>query len=262
MTRPRLALARIAVVAALAAAAPSARSQGFAPGEETVFSVSYLNVPTGEGRILVGNPEGSIWPVILQARTSGAASLLDIREHLVSYWDAPRRLSRGSDLQAYEVGDFHKDSARFDATGRQVTVVEQRRGRAAKQKILAVPEGALDLSGAFVWLRLQQLEVGRQYQVPIVSGTSQFTMVADVMAREVVRTPAGEFPSLKIRVRTGFDGKFSTRRDTFLWLSESSGHHLVRAAAEFAVGSIVAELKSYHPGGQVAGAEAPVPAIP
>ncbi len=252
MTRTLLTLTRIAVAAALIAAAAEACAQGFAPGEETVFSVSYLNIPTGEARLRVGNPEGDIWPVILQARTSGAASLLDIREHLVSYWDAPRRLSRGSDLQAYEVGDIHRDSARFDASGRQVTVVEQRRGRAANRTVLDVPEGALDLTGAFMWLRLQQLEVGRQYQLPVVTGTSQFTLVADVLAREPVRTPAGEFQSFKIRVRTGFDGKFSTKRDTFLWLSEAEGHHLVRASAEFAVGSVVAELKSYHPGGQVA----------
>jgi len=255
MNRPRLALARFTVAAWLACAALVARAQGFGPGEETVFSVRYLSVPTGEGRIRVGNPEGDIWPVILQARTGGAASLLDIREHLVSYWDAPRRLSRGSDLQAYEVGDFHKDSARFDASGRQVTVIEQRRGRVAKQMVLAVPDGALDLTGAFVWLRLQELEVGRQYRLPIVSGTSQFTLLADVLSREVVRTPAGEFESFKIRVRTGFDGKFSTKRDTFLWLAAAEGHHLVRASAEFAVGSVVAELKSYHPGGQIAAAE-------
>src|SRR5512142_2101621 len=105
MNRPLVAVARLTAIAWLACAAVAARAQGFAPGEETVLSVRYLNVPTGEGRIRVGNPEGDIWPVILQARTSGAASLLDIREHLVSYWDAPRRLSRGSDLQAYEVGD-------------------------------------------------------------------------------------------------------------------------------------------------------------
>ncbi len=252
--RPRT-LARLAAATVVLAAAGAARGQGFAPGEETVFSVSYLSIPTGEGRIRVGNPEGDIWPVILQARTGGAASLIDIREHLVSYWDAPRRLSRGSDLQAYEVGDFHKDSARFDSAGRQVTVVEQRRGRAAKRKVLDVPEGALDLTGAFMWLRLQELEVGRQYQLPIVSGTSQFVLVADVLSREAVRTPAGEFPSFKIRVRTGFDGKFSTKRDTFLWLAEAGVHHLVRASAEFAVGSVVAELKSYHPGGEVAAAE-------
>jgi hypothetical protein len=247
----RAALLHVPAVAALVALAPAALAQGFTPGEETVFTVSYLSVPTGEGRIRVGNPEGDIWPVILQARTSGAASLLDIREHLVSYWDAPRRLSRGSDLQAYEVGDFHKDSARFDGAGRRVTVVEERRAR-ARRKVLDVPEGALDLSGAFMWLRLQELEVGREYRVPVVSGTSQFTLQASVLAQEPIRTHAGEFPSFKIRVRTAFDGKFSTKRDTFLWLSEATEHHLVRASAEFAVGSVVVELKSYHRGGQLA----------
>ncbi len=255
MVRTALALARASLVASAVIAAAPAHGQGFAPGEETVFSVSYLNVPAGEGRIRVGRPEGDIWPVILQARTSGAASLLDIREHLVSYWDAQRRLSRGSDLQAYEVGDRHSDRARFDRESRRVTVVEQRQGREPKEKVLEVPEGALDLTGAFMWLRLQELDVDRRWEVPIVSGTSQFVLLAEVVARETVRTPAGEYPCFKIRIRTGFDGKFSTKRDSFMWLAEAEGHHLVRASAEFAVGSVVAELKSYHPGGEVAAAE-------
>ncbi|HET6412452.1 MAG TPA: DUF3108 domain-containing protein [Anaeromyxobacter sp.] len=240
----------LALVGPSAAAAPVARAQDFSPGEETVFTVSYLSVPTGEGRIRVGNAEGDIWPVILQARTSGAASLLDIREHLVSYWDVGRRLSRGSDLQAFEVGDFHTDSARFDRGASQVTVVEQRRGREKKLTVLAVPEGTLDLAGAFLWLRVQDLALGRQYEIPVVSGTSPFTLLAEVKSREVVKTPAGDFPSFKITVHSAFPGKFSTRRDSTLWLSESAGHHLVRASAEFAVGSVVAELKSYRPGGQ------------
>lgn len=250
----KLSLALTPLLAALANAGAPAHAQGFAPGEETVFAVTYLNVPTAEGRIRVGNAEGDVWPVILQARTSGLASMLDIREHMVSYWDAPRRLSRGSDLRAYEVGDFHVDTARFDDAGRKVTVVEQRRNRARKQTVLEVPAGALDLTGAFFWLRLQDLEVGRRFDLPVVSGTSQFTLQAEVTGREAVRTPAGEFPSLRIRVRTAFPGKFSTKRDMTLWLSDSPQHHLVRASADFAVGSVVAELKSYHPGGQVAAA--------
>ncbi len=255
LTTPQLILAHASFLVALAMAASPARAQGFSPGEETVFTVSYLNVPTGEGRIRVGNPEGDIWPVILQARTSGAASLLDVREHLVSFWDARRRLSRGSDLQAFEVGDYHIDSARFDASGRKVTVVEQRRGKSRKETVLEVPEGALDLTGAFVWLRLQELEVGRKFEIPVVSGRKQFNLIADIDAREKVRTPAGEFPTFRIRIRTAFDGKFSTRRDTVLWLADAHSHHLVKASAEFAVGSIVAELKSYRPGGQVVAAE-------
>lgn len=84
-------------LAALLAAVPASRADAFAPGEETVFSVRYLNLPTGEGRIVVGQPEGDVWPVIFQAKTEGVAGFIDIREHLVSYWDstAPETRNRG-----------------------------------------------------------------------------------------------------------------------------------------------------------------------
>jgi uncharacterized protein DUF3108 len=36
-----------------------------------------------------------------------------------------------------------------------------------------------------------------------------------------------------------------------MWLSDDSRHVLVRASADFAVGSIVATLKSYRPGAQL-----------
>ena len=55
-----------------------------------------------------------------------------------------------------------------------------------------------------------------------------------------------------MQVRTQLEGKFSTKRDSFMWVSDDPRHVLVRAPADFAVGSIVATLKSYRPGGQVA----------
>lgn len=238
-------------IAALLATAASTRADGFAPGEETVFSVHYLSLPTGEGRIVVGKPEGDVWPVIFQARTDGVAGFIDIREHLVSYWDAVTRLSRGSDLRAYEVGDYHVDTARFDRVNGQATVVVSRKDKRT-EKTFAIPADALDLTGAFMWLRLQPLVVGHRYELPVVSGSKQFTLVAEVLGREKVDTPLGAFQTLKVKVRTALEGKFSTQRDSFMWLSDDPRHILVRASADFAVGSIVATLKSYKAGGEVA----------
>ena len=238
-------------LAALVALAPASRADAFTPGEETVLSVRFLNIPTGEGRIVVGQPEGEVWPVIFQARTEGIAGLIDIREHLVSYWDSLARTSRGSDLKAFEVGDYHVDSARFDRQNRQATVVVQRKGKRS-EKTFAIPPDAHDLTSAFMWLRLQPLEVGHRYELPVVSGSKQFTLVAEVAGKEKVETPVGAFDAFKVRVRTALEGKFSTRRDSWMWLSDDPRHILVRVSADFAVGSIVATLKSYRPGGEVA----------
>lgn len=247
MRRP-LALALAA--AAGVVAAPEARAGAFAPGEEIVFSVSYLSLPAGEGRIQVGDPEGAVWPVIFQARTTGVAGFIDVREHLVSYWDHEERLPRGSDLRAYEMGDYHQDSSRFDREGGEATVTVLRKGK-KRVKTIPVPADVHDLTSAFMWLRLQRLQVGDRHEVPVLTSSKQWTLVAEVVGRENVKTPAGTFPTVKVRIRTALEGKFSTDRDSWMWLSDDARHLLVRASADFAVGSIVATLKSYRPGQQL-----------
>jgi hypothetical protein len=238
---------RPVLIAAALAAAPAARADAFAPGEETVLEVTYLGLPTGEGRILVGDPAGEVWPVIFQAKTQGIAGFIDVREHFVTYWDAAARLTRGSDLRAFEVGDYHQDSARFDRDSGEATVTVVRNGK-KKVKTLSVPERVHDLTSAFMWLRLQPLELGEKHELPVLTSSKQWTLVAEVVGRETVKTPAGTFQTVKVRVRTALEGKFSTARDSWLWLSDDPRHVLVRATADFSIGSIVATLRSYRPG--------------
>jgi hypothetical protein len=244
-------LLRTVAAAAFVVAARTASAAPFAPGEETVMQFRYLNVPSGEGRITVGQPAGPVWPVIFQARTDGVAGFIDIREHLVSYWDTDARLPRGFDLRAYEIGDFHTETTRFDRVNGKATHERNRKGNRSV-KTFDVPADVHDLTSAFMWLRHQPLRPGERHDVPVCSGSRQFTLVAEVLDRETVETPAGTFRCVKVRIRTAFEGKFSTKRDTFLWLSDDPRHVLVRMSADFAVGSVVATLKSYRAGGQVA----------
>jgi hypothetical protein len=244
-------LLRTTSAAALLALATAANAGAFSPGEETVFQVRYLNLPTGEGRIVVGQPQGEVWPVVFQAKTEGVAGFIDIREHLVSYWDASARLPRGSDLRAYEVGDYHVDSARFDRLNQQATISSTFNGK-RKEKTFSVPADVHDLTSAFMWLRLQPLAPGQRYDIPVVASSKQFTVVAEVLGREPVETPVGTFATVKVKVRTALEGKFSTKRDSFMWLSDDDRHLLVRASADFVIGSVVATLKSYRPGSGLA----------
>ncbi len=248
----RLATRLALLTLTLLAGSPAAGAEPpFAPGEETVLHVKFLGIPTGEGRIVVGQPSGEVLPVIFQAKTDGVAGFIDIREHLVSYWDQETGLTRGSDLRAYEVGDYHEDGARFDREASQATLTRLRKGNRTT-KVVDVPAGTQDLTSALLWLRMQPLENGARIELPVLASSRQFTLVAEVLGREVVETPAGVFPAVKMRVRTALEGNFSTKRDSHLWLSDDSRRIVVRAAADFAVGSIVATLKAYRPGVQVA----------
>lgn len=247
-TSMRERLRRIAVALALAALPPAAGAGGlpFLPGEQMDLAIDWLRIPTGRARISVGKAEGAIWPVILQARTEGVASLADVRQHLVAYWDSETRLSRGLDLSAVELGYRHTDRARFDRENGKATVTVQ--GKGLTQKTLDIPRDAQDFLSAFMWLRLQPLRPGDRYQIPIVASEKNLGLAAEVVGREQVDAPAGRFDTVKVLVRTAFEGKFQTRRDSALWFSDDGRHVLVQADADFVIGSLVARLDAYRPG--------------
>ncbi len=236
-----------ALVALLVATAARADTLPFQPGEQMDFAVSWLHIPTGRARLSLGRAEGSVWPMTLLARTDGVASLVDVRQHLVSYWDSRTRLPLGSDLQAVELGYRHVDRSRFDRVRGKVSVTVQ--GRSRSDELLDVPPDVQDFMSAFLWLRLQRLEPGTRYQIPVFAGHKTFTLVAEVRGREELEVPAGRFATVEVGIRTAFEGKFRTNRDSVLWLSDDPRHVLVQASADFAVGSLVARLAAYAPGG-------------
>lgn len=243
---------RTLALALLALAVPATTpALGFAPGEETTLSVKYLGLPTGEGKITVGQPAGDVWPIVFQAQTRGLVGFLDVREHLTCLWDAPTGLPRGSDLRAAELGDLHADSLRFDRASGTATVTVQRRTRRS-EKTVAVPPAAQDLTSAFMWLRLQPLQPGERHEVPVLTGSKLFTLTAQVAGAEKVETPAGAFDAVKVLARVELSGQFTTRRDVQLWFSDDPRHVLVRVEADLALGSIRADLVRYVPGTAVA----------
>jgi Protein of unknown function (DUF3108) len=254
LARPALAVALALAVAGPGSAAgdgPAASAPPFGPGEQIDLSIEYLHVHSGQARIIVGRAEGAIWPVICQAKTDGVATLLDIREHYVSYWDADARNSRGSDLNAIEVGDRHTDRSRFDRENGKATVEVVRNGR-ARETTRDVPRDVRDLASALLELRMRPLAPGSVHEFPVFSGNHTFLLHAEVEGDESLSTPAGRFQTVHVRVRLGFKDKFRTKRDAHLWISKDERRIPVRMSADFAVGTVTATLSGYRPGAQVA----------
>ena len=157
------------------------------------------------------------------------------------------RLPLGSELRAFESGELHVDRSRFDRLRGRATLVRERKGRRS-ERTFPVPEGAHDLTSAFLWLRLQELAPGDRHELPIVSGNRQFTLRAEVRGHEDVETPAGTFRCVRVDVHMPVGGAMSTRGDVALWLTNDPAHVLIRVSAPFVVGRIVAELTRYSPG--------------
>lgn len=218
----------------------------FAPGESTELSVDYLGIKVGLARITVGTPAGDLLPVLLQAKTGGLVGFLDVREQLTSNLERRSLLPRTSSLDAVELGYRHSDHTRFDREAGTATVVS--RGKSTTTETVEVPEGTLDFVAMLFRLRTLPLSLGTKHAFTVLAGSKVHEVVAEVVAREEVKTRAGTFAAWKVRVPTGFGGKFSEKEPTYAWFSDDSRRILVRLSTDFAIGRAVATLATYRPG--------------
>jgi hypothetical protein len=224
----------------------------FGPGEQATYRVAYLGVTAGTARITVGGEMKQwgqeVWPIVAMAQTESLFALFPVKDKFISYWDAQRRRTIGSDLFADENRKRRKQRIELQHEQGRAVVHRQKEGEAPVIETQDVPAGAFDIAAAAYSIRNHSLEVGKTYELPIFTGKKSFALRATVEGKQNVQTAMGAKDCFKVRVQTDFSGKFQAKRDTVLYISAEEGHVVVRLEAEFVLGTLVAELTDYKQG--------------
>lgn len=228
----------------------------FGPGEQSTYTVEYLGVTAGSAQITVG-AETTQWgkkvlPIVALARSEGMVDYYPIRDKFVTYWDHKAEQCVGSDLFADENRQKRRQRIRFDHQSAQATIVKQKDGGDEQTSTVEVESGAVDIAAAAFALRNKDLAVGRSYELPVFTGRKQFMLKATVESTERISTALGPREVFKIRVQTGFSGKLESKRDLFAYMTADDQKIPIRIEAEFALGTIKAELSDYKSGGRYA----------
>lgn len=231
----------------LAAAVVAPFAAPYSPGERTSYSINYLGMRMGTASITVGEREGSLVPVALEAHTTGFASAVyDFREKLISQIDPESGLPAHFILDTNERGRRHYDTTDYDRAAAKAIVIQ--RGKTTSRDEVAIPPRTVDFVALVFQLRSLPLEPGDRRTFSVLSGDQVREVVTEVMDRETVKTRAGTFAALRIRVPTNFSGTFSERHPTYLWLSDDAARIVLRITTDFSFGGATAELASYTPG--------------
>lgn len=219
----------------------------FAPEERMEYSVHYLGVRVGKARISVGRPEGDILPVFLETGTAGIVRIVNVRQQLATYLDVETGLPRSASLDAHESGYHHTDTAVFDRAAGKATVRQQ--GKFDNTYVIDVPADTVDFVALVFRLRALPLEAGGRHDFNVLAGRKVNQITAEVVARERVDMGSGgRFETVKVRVPTGFTGKFSEKNPTYVWFSDDPRHLVVQIQTEFSIGRATARLTEYEPG--------------
>jgi len=242
------------------ALAPAFAAVPWHPEERMDFEVHYLGFTIGRSRLSVGRVEDGAVQVQLSSGPAGMTSALNFHQTLQSTLDLATLLPRASLHDASEPGGYkHTDTTRYDRPAGKATVREK--GRFDNTYEIEVPPDALDFVTMVCRLRTLPLPDGATHTFKVLAGRKINVVVASVVKRERVKTDAGKFMTVKVRIPTRFDGKFSEKSPTHVWFSDDERRVVVKINVDFAVGSGEAELVAYQ-SGQAPAAPSPAPAAP
>ncbi len=237
-----------AVTEAVAAEVASLRPPPFSPGEELVYQISALGMTAGKARISVGagtERDGvKAWPVVVQARTDALFdSVYTVRDKFVTWWEPGSGRVIGADFYADEGGKRHRSMSRIDHANGKAEVLRIREWNGKRSRnTYDVPPGSFDIAGAIFELRRRPLLPGTVEEVDVFTGKKVFKLRCTVERAEKLKTRAGTFEAVAVKIELGFDGQFASKRDVRAWFSSDERRLPLQFEAEFALGSIVAEL--------------------
>ncbi len=226
------------------------RRSAFGPGEQSVFEVSYLGVPTGTVVVTVGLPMEQfgqpIWPIVCTAQTD--LSIYPVRDRYISYWDWNQNRNIGSEFTRDENKKKDRERMRYDFPNKRIFAVKQQESHKPVDSNYEALDGVVDLAGATFSLRNAALNLGDEHKLPIFTGLVTYQMVAKVEGKQKLSTRQGEKDCLKVSFTAEWTGGLAPKHALTLWVLDDATHLPVRFEAELMIGSVVAELSTFYPG--------------
>jgi hypothetical protein len=111
------------------------------------------------------------------------------------------------------------------------------------------------MASASFKLRDLPLAVGTKVELPVFTGTTEFTFNANISGKEKIDTALGEKTALKMNVVVEFNGGLKTKRALVVWVADDPSHLPLRVDAEFLIGTMRAEVVKYASGMDYGGAD-------
>jgi hypothetical protein len=235
----------LAAAAVMVAGAADAQRLPFAPGEHAVYQVRLGPLPVGTGTLSVTGVERVHGEQTFHAvmTLEGGTPFYHVNDRYETWIDTDGLFSRRFHQNLRE-GSYRRNRT-YDFNPAQRTF----RRENGETGTLASAEPLDDLSFLYV-ARTLPLEVGATYTLPRYFKADGNPVVLQVLRRETVRVPAGQFRAIVVRPVIQTDGMFSKggRAEVYFSDDEHRIPVLIRTAGIPLGGDLIMRLRSFRPG--------------
>ena len=237
------------------------RNDAFGLGEKLVFSVEFLGIGAGSATLeipeILDLGQAKVYRLVSDSRTNSFFdNIYSVRNHYESFIDVERICSWKYIERQQERGRLRDRTSDYDPVGHIATVTRfplQRIGQRKntdppKVETAPVPPFVQDVLSALYYLRTQDLQVGREYRVPAVSGVKTYELVVQIPRRKKIQTPAGTFDTLELIPELKYEGLFINKGKSYVYVTDDARKMPVLLKSKVAIGSFKAVLREKHLG--------------
>jgi hypothetical protein len=226
------------------AVSPEKLHRPFNPGEKLTYTISWSKIISAGTAVMEVKKEKTedgreVFRLISTARTSGMVdSVYPVRDVVQSQFD-PRTMESLS----YSLNQSHGKRKKqremvFDHEAGTVAFTEN-----GTKEIIAITRHTLDALSSLYFLRTKRdLIVGTPIIFDIHDSGKNWSVEVHVLGRERLKTPVGEFDTIKVKTYPKYEGVFMNKGEIFIWLTDDSRKVPVLMKSTITIGSIVSTL--------------------
>ncbi len=226
-------------------------SQALLPGEMLAYDVSWSNMLRAGTAVMEVRqetlPKGKqVLAFILTGRSRGLLNkVFPVNDTVRSIFDPEIMQSLSFDIAESFGKKKRYRSAVFDRS--QNTVV-CRLGQGTPET-WSVPARVQDGLASLYYLRTKtDFTIGKVFAIDVYDSGKNWSIEVHTLGREKVKTPAGEFSTIKVKTRPLYEGAFQNKGEVFIWLTDDSRKIPVLMKSTIRIGSFVFMLKNVKPG--------------
>jgi hypothetical protein len=225
-------------------------NHAFTPGEKLTYAVSWSNI-VDAGIAVMEVKFGSTginrgYHLLTSTRTVGVLeAFYPVRESIESVVDADGLYSLSYSLKEIHGEKKRRKEITFDYAHKKVRVAIN-----DDQPIfLTVPGHMQDALSSLYYVRaINGLVVGKSVFVDVIDGDKIWSVEVQTLGKERIKTPVGEFDTIKVKTYPKYEGVFMNKGEIYIWLTDDAKRIPVLMKSIITIGSIVANLTHIEDG--------------
>ena len=224
----------------------------FRVGEKVTLEVSYFGVVGGdmtiETRNFVNvNGHKSYTFAGTAHSTSVFAMFYAVDDWFETFVDYDTLLPASYSLHVKESKQLRETRTIFDHQAHSAKYWDKKINEEKKleetQNTWQIPSYVQNVFTAGYYIRNFQLTPGKKIQFRVAHENENLVISYDVLRRERITTPAGEFDTVVLKPVIALDGVFKPVGDIFVWLTDDDRKLIVRMEGKIKIGTIVGVAK-------------------